>query len=459
MSRNRRANRAQLSEALSPWDDGWLDPREAWCDDGERWLPVGVDRGHHAVPFWTQSEHDEIRRECRWLAVSNEFAINGHENRISYIVGTGHRYRVTARQGDSLADDVVAAAQDVLEEFIESNDWHRRQSEIVLRRDRDGEVFLRFFRASGGRLVVRFVEPGQVATPTDSSHDPASSFGVCCQPHDVEDVLAYWIDGEQVSAHDIQHRKANVDANVKRGLPLYYPVRKNLRRAERLLRNMSQVAEIQSAIALIRRHERGTRGAIEAFVTSKTEAQPSRRGQTSRRQRFAPGSILDVPASVDYDFPAAGLNAAAYVQVLQAELRAIASRLVMPEFMLTSDASNAAYASTMVAEGPAVRNFERLQAQQSCDDRLVLQKALVYAAEAGRLPQGVAQRVRIAVVPPSLAVRDQLSDVQAAQIEHSSGILSPQTWCQRRGLDYDQEQANWRQHEVAVGAKRAAPGQ
>ncbi len=48
--------------------------------------------------------------------------------------------------------------------------------------------------------------------------------------------------------------------------------------------------------------------------------------------------------------------------VLQAELRAIASRLVMPEFMLTSDASNANYASTMVAEGPAMRMFARLQA-------------------------------------------------------------------------------------------------
>ena len=48
--------------------------------------------------------------------------------------------------------------------------------------------------------------------------------------------------------------------------------------------------------------------------------------------------------------------------MLQAELRAIAARLVMPEFMFTSDASNANYASTMVAEGPAVRMFERLQA-------------------------------------------------------------------------------------------------
>ena len=48
-------------------------------------------------------------------------------------------------------------------------------------------------------------------------------------------------------------------------------------------------------------------------------------------------------AGTEYEFPAAGIDAGRYVTVLQAELRAIASRLVMPEFMLTSDASNANY--------------------------------------------------------------------------------------------------------------------
>jgi hypothetical protein len=62
-----------------------------------------------------------------------------------------------------------------------------------------------------------------------------------------------------------------------------------------------------------------------------------------------PGTILDVLGDTDYQFPASGLDAGRYVTVLQAELRAIASRLVMPEFMLTSDASNANYSSTMVA--------------------------------------------------------------------------------------------------------------
>ena len=158
----------------------------------------------------------------------------------------------------------------------------------------------------------------------------------------------------RIAAADIQHRKANVDVNVKRGLPLFFPVRKNLRRAEKLLRNMSVVAEIQSAIALIRKHQGSTTAGVQQFAAGQadvTVAQPG--GRTTSFRRFGPGTILDAPSGIDYDFPASALDAASYVTILQAELRAIASRLVMPEFMLTSDASNANYASTMVAEGPA----------------------------------------------------------------------------------------------------------
>jgi len=39
-----------------------------------------------------------------------------------------------------------------------------------------------------------------------------------------------------------------------------------------------------------------------------------------------------------------------------------------------------------------------------------------------------------------LAVRDQLKDTQRYKIESAAGILSPQTWSQLAGLDYDQQQ-------------------
>jgi hypothetical protein len=241
-----------------------------------------------------------------------------------------------------------------------------------------------------------------------------------------------------------------VDFNVKRGLPLYTPVRKNLRRAERLLRNMSIVAEIQSAIALIRKHRGASRSGIEQFVADSSAAGVADPGYNAGRTRhfsqYGPGTILDAPAGMEYDFPARGLDAASFVAVLQAELRAIAARLVMPEFMFTSDASNANFASTMVAEGPAIRMFDRLQATLIEQDRAVMWRVINNAIAAGTLPPHVRDVVELQIIPPSLHVRDALKQAHVDRIAYQHGVLSPQTWSQHLGLDYDQERKNLAMH-------------
>ena len=258
----------------------------------------------------------------------------------------------------------------------------------------------------------------------------------------METVLGYYIDGQWVDAANIQHRKANVDANVKRGLPLFYPVRKNLRRADKLLRNMSVVAGIQSAIAIIRKHASGTRSSVQQFVQSQADATLTNpiTGRASHFQRYAPGTILDAFAGTEYEFPVAAIDASRYVAVLQAELRAIASRLVMPEFMLSSDASNANYSSTMVAEGPAVRMFERLQHDMIEDDVQVMWRVVNHAVQSGRLPPEALAAVNVQCLPPPLAVRDRLKEVQADRILVQSGAMSVQTMSARNGLDPLKEQ-------------------
>lgn len=424
----------RLTEAFDGLWDHFVDPSEALEADGEHWLPV--DRSATGGTAWgTEAHLASVRAECRGLAVSNEFAINGHENRISYIVGTGHVYRAVTRPGADVPEPLLVDVQAVLDEFVRVNRWHQRQQEIVRRRDRDGEAFLRFFAAADGTLRLRFVEPGQVSTPSTQANQPAASFGIQTDPEDVETVLGYWIDGHWVEGSEIQHRKANVDANVKRGIPLFYPVRKNLRRAEKLLRNMSVVSEIQSAIAIIRKHTNGSRATVSQFVGKQADAS----GPSGPVRRYAPGTILDALAGTEYQFPAAGIDAGRYVTVLQAELRAIASRLVMPEFMLTSDASNANYSSTMVAEGPAVRMFQRLQQEMLEDDLAVMHRAVATAVEAGRLPSDTLRLVDLEGLPPTLAVRDRLKEAQADQILVRSGAMSVATMALRHGLDPKRE--------------------
>lgn len=421
--------RVLLKELQEHLDDDELE------DSGCLWLPVGV--WDKSVPFGGEAELDRIRGECRQLACENEFAINGHENRISYVVGIGHRYRIVPRPRRSPGSGLLDRAQDVLDCFLAENAWHRRQQEILRRKDRDGEAFLRFFPGGDGILRIRFVEPEDVRTPVTRSHDPACRFGIATDPRDVETVRGYFVRDEWVPAEEMQHRKANVDANVKRGLPLFYPVRKNLRRAEKLLRNMSTVASLQSAVALIRKHA-GGRSSVERFLADSGAAAAPTSAQAdgyATVQRFAPGTILDATAGVEYEFPVAAIDAARYVTLLQAELRAIASRLVMPEFMLTSDASNANYASTLVAEGPAVKMFQRLQWEMIEEDQQVLRRALQTAAQGGLLPDDILEQVAIQAVPPTLSVRDRLKEAQADAILFRCGALSREMLALRHGLD------------------------
>jgi capsid protein len=441
----------ELIENCDTLWDSLVDPREAFLDDdGVWWNRISAPGGGSERSLSLDIDEDclaEIRTQCRRLAATNEFAINGIENRISYLVGTGHLYQITSRKGQMADSQLVAEVQDVIDEFVETNSWHARQQEIVRRLDRDGEAFLRFFADVEGMTRVRFIEPDQIASPSASQGSGPASFGILTDADDVESVLGYYVDGRLVDGEEIQHRKANVDFNVKRGLPLYFPVRKNLRRTERLLRNMSALAEIQSAIALIRKHRGAARSGVEPFAADFAACgNGAATGRTRRVAEYGPGTILDAPAGLEYDFPAAAVNAGAFVSVLQAELRAIAARLVMPEFMFTSDASNANYSSTLVAEGPAVKMFERLQSTLRQDDLAVLWRVIRNAASAGRLPRDACRCMEIQVTLPSLHVRDQLKECQVDETAFDKGLLSPQTWSRKLGLDYDQEQENWAMH-------------
>jgi len=111
----------------------------------------------------------------------------------------------------------------------------------------------------------------------------------------------------------------------------------------------------------------------------------------------------------------------------------------MPEFMLSSDASNANYSSTMVAEGPAVKMFERLQHEMLEDDVDVMRRVVFHAVEAGRLPAEAIADVDIRGIAPTLAVRDRLKEAQADQILVRNGAMSVATMAMRNGLDPEHE--------------------
>lgn len=439
-----------LESQVSLWDS-YVDPREAYLDpNGDIWEGIGGGVSPlEELPFKTTVELFQIQSVSRILWRDNEFAKNAHRNRVNYIVGQSHSYTVVGKD-EEVKQETLHRVQAVLDRILKANNWGNRQREIKLRDDRDGETFVRKFDGEDGIMRFRFVEPRQVLPP--SVDTGCQSFGVETLPDDCETVVAYHVDGSPVPAAQIQHRKWNVDSSIKRGYPLLFPVWKNLTRASKLLRNMSVATEIQTAIALIRKHQQASKEAVRSFISARADQQQrNANGQVENVLRYPSGSIIDAPQGQDYEIPPQ-LDPSKTVAALQAELRAVAAFLVMPEFMLTSDASNANFASTMVAEGPAVKNFESEQKTQIDYDLELLNDALAYAARSGLITFADLEATKVDVEPPMVSTRNKLEEAQVRQIDMGLGILSPQTATSQIGQSYDQEQTNIEVHQDKSGA-------
>lgn len=467
-----RFQAATLRESADLFDT-YVDPREPFWDDGKQWQSMGgIASGFYAnpngVPFTSQVEHDEIRAFCRNLVSENEYAAGLVETMISYIVGTGHVYTIQPKDADDkLSDEEKATVQEIVDEFIKANKWHARQQEIQRRLDRDGECFLRFFETietvmddageakAQAAVKVRFVEPSQVRTPTGEMR-PEASFGILTEADDVETVLSYFVDEQPVDAKEIQHRKRNVDCNIKRGLPRLYQSRRTLPSAAKVTRNGAVVTAIQAAVSMVRKHGSATQDKVQSFVSGKADVRQTvtkPTGGTKQRQfqQFEPGTIIDIPGTSEYEFPAIGVDPSKMSGVVQMVLRGVGSRSCIPEYMISGDASNANYASTLVAEGPAVKLFQREQWTMIEEDEEVFDRVLAAAVKSGRLSQELVDRVKVKAEPPTVIARDELKGTQKNQILANQGVLSTQTWAMMEGLDYEDEQENIEQHVERTG--------
>lgn len=444
-----------LESQIAEWES-YVSSREPFCDDGERWEGIGTGAADiDEAPFRTCEELFEIQRISRILARENPFAINIHGNRQNYIVGWGHTCVIVGRD-DTTPKESIERVQAVLDQVLKENRWANRQREMMLRADRDGEVFIRKFGSSDGIMRFRFIEPRQIQPPAGAN--VIQTFGIETLPEDTETAVKYFVDGRPIDAGEIQHRKYNVDSSIKRGYPLLHPARKHLVRAVKMLQNMSVATEIQTAIALIRKHAQANQQAVRAFVKSIAERDARGPGPgTDNVLRYGAGSILDVPQGQEYTIPPQ-MDPQKTVSALQAELRSIAAMVRLPEFMVSSDASNSNFASTMVAEGPAVKDFEAAQQQQVEYDTELLEAALEHAANIGLISRTDLDAVLLHVEPPHVATRNRLEEAQVRQIDMGLGILSPQTASTQIGVEYDQEQTNLELHGEQSGLLPAGLG-
>lgn len=462
-----------LSLSLGGSGAGSLITEDPRWDDGEVWDEVGFHRAGRNVRGlfarrMTQRDLQNAREIGRLLAAENEYVIGSMGNRVAYTVGEGLVWRLVPRDRQAEDRRLTVQGNDFLEAFRDQEQLDDVEQEKVWRDDRDGESLIRVFANADGPPRVRFLDPDLLHAPLAAAAGGtqrvlhALSLGVQTAPHDVRTVEGYWVTEEfdsppefvpadmRLGIRHVHHSKINVDLQDPRGWPTYWPVRKNLSRAEKLLRNMSYVAALQSAIALIRKHSSGTKGEIEALLAQHSELTTTNTatGKTTEFTRFGPGLMIDA-MGFDYEAPVSSVNAGNNATILDADLRGSAVASQQPAYMFTGKVDGG-FASEMVAEGPHHKAVKRWQRR----NRRVLMRihwdAIKHEVFWGRLDPDLLTRYKLEVDFPDPLVRDHLQQTQRYQILFDRGVISRQTWRAREGLN-PEEQDRELDQEAAKG--------
>lgn len=350
--------------------------------------------------------------------------------------------------------------QQVWDDVWKLNKMELRKKEIVRRTMRDGECFLRFF-TKGHLLVIRFMNPDLVQSPPGSD----ITHGIQTNPDDIEEVLAYCYKGEWIPADQVHHIKIMVDSDVKRGRSFLEPVMRSLAMYADWIKDRMRLNRVRSIVALIKKVVGSPTRA--ANIVSEQETVNRKAPDGTSYQKVPEGvSLITTNQGVEYDLKAPNLQAADVQHDGRTLLLSICAGTGLPEFMVTSDSSNSNYASTMIAEGPAVREFQDWQDFFGEHFKAIYEKAINTAMMFGEIPQweiitrqerteekdeagfpvmkDITERIETSVecnvIFPELVHRDLESETKALVQQSQARWISDHTASARLDLDYDEEQ-------------------
>jgi hypothetical protein len=397
---------------------------------------------------------------------------NAMNNRKYYIVDEGHH--VTVKPKDSTQDvnsPSVLRVKAFLDDWMTENNWYSRQADISERLDKHGEAFDLLHYQSDGMLKTYIAEPYDLDDDPDSKFKDSEDsdlefydkFGVR-RTNDIRfRPVSYFIDGDwynDLSYYTtkktlpdrsqlaeslemlVQHRKRNVSASKTRGLTLFWPVRDELTWSKRLLSNLMRVSSFQAAFGAIR-----TISDIHGADAVKSYLATMQGGTGSSGQQeqfnFPAAAVVTKPKGISYEFPETGLGASNHIEVLVQLLRACASGMRLPEFMLTANVSEGNFASTLVSEGPFHKGMRFEQNQMVDEDLRIIYQALRWAAQSGKhtLTMEDVDAVVIEVKKPRVQTRNRQEDFEVNQKLWESSLLSGKDHLGAEGQDYDSQQA------------------
>ena len=464
-----------LNDDLAEEWGSWVDPREYLTDDptfstgGSSWEPTTSldDRiDGRFLPYY-QSEEDlrRIRGQARNLTALDSVAIGAVSVLGHYTLGTGFQCEVSGQNGS-----LVSAVERDINAFAELNDLDGGlDRELHDRARQDGEAML-WLQWNDGEVHAVTIEPDQLVEPSDPREVEAWleieeefvsgwSFGVHVDKRRPHVPLNYYCifsstgaDFEVIPERNFIHVKRNVVRTAKRGVSDFFPVMMDLKNGAKLKTNMAVGSAMQAAIAWVEEFPEGTlQSDVNALDQRLRDTKVTRSNQDGTRtttsvHRIQPGTIVRPSPGRKYGAaPLGSERSPAFIQIAQFLMRSEGVRWTIPEYMISGDASNSNFASTLVAESPFVKAREADQAFEVKERQRMLWKVVRIHFDNGRYSDHVsdweqlAHSVNIHATLPAVATRDPLQLAQRHQIEVGLGTLSRRTATTEAGRDYDEE--------------------
>lgn len=424
--------------------------------------------GSNAPIFCNELELDAIRTRCRVIAQAFPLAINAMDNLVNYTVGTGYQFTCTARYGN-LSADFIKACNRVMDEFLERKQFALEMARELFRTYReDGDRAAAIFDLGDGYADVRLIEGQYITAPSNPAavehwlgdgYSGDWSYGVRTVTGDTERKLGYYVqwsetpgDFDYFPAEMVELVKGNVRTSVKRGVSDFHPVLLWLYYHATLNKNTAVASAALSAIAYIEEYaDNVTQADAEALALGGSAYTYEISGDTGSETRYAStqeaGQIVGLSKGVKYvPGPMGSERGPHFIEVAAAVARLIGCRWNMPEYLISGDASNANYASTMVAESPWVKATQARQAYFAVPQINILTRVLWFAFREGRLRDlsidtlaDFRAAVKIVATPPQVEVRDTAKETTRNETLNKNGVLSTKTWAEREALDYDEE--------------------
>ena len=419
-------------------------------EDSGRWQAVG-----EAGAVMSDGKRQDLRSRARLLVSQNPHARNILRLMESYVTGAGLRLSHQSREDIpthelDAGSDLARLANRLWKDFLTANVTHYSFQEHARRAWRDGECFIHRYSDYCWPPEVRFVDPETIGSCPGF---PASQ-GILTDPHDVETPSEYLrIDplngelAERIPAGEILHTRLGVDSNEKRGVTLLAPILNSLDCYEKWIETELHARKLQSSIVLWRKVQ-GSPQQVQASATPHSTS-----GATGMRpERFQPGSILTTNQATEIKFLQPDTNFGDAVPLGRMLLLSVAAGVGLPEFMLTSDASNSNYASTMVAEGPAVKFFQSEQLFFTQEFTRLWKWVMQVAIDQEQLPDDFFERVEPSWTFPQLVTRDRprerAADAQLVEL----GVLSRAEVARRDGVEPDRMRAERDDESHPAGA-------